>query len=390
MTPASTDAFRVGLGRHLLTGAVLGRPALARRLGDLESAWLRERLDAVVVDRPVWIAGLARAGSTILLEFLAALPGVATHQYRDFPFVHTPWWWRRFLARAGAQGDGEPRERAHGDGLRVTPASPEAMEEVLWASFFPDLHDPARSNVLGRADADTEAGRRFGRFLRDHAAKLLLAEGADRYVAKANYDLTRLGWLHAVFPDARFVVPVRAPAAHVASLVKQHALFSRAARAHPRSVAHLDRVGHFEFGAHRTPVNAGDDDAVARVRADWAAGREARGWARYWAHLYGWLHRTLEADPALAEATRLVRYEELCRDPSPVLRGILEHTGLGAADGGDGGGTGPEVEAVVARFVDRISAPAYYQPDFTAREREAIRRETGQLARALGFAPEET
>lgn len=369
----TTASFQVGLGRHLLTETVLGTPGLARGLGGLESAWLRSRIGSVDIHRPVWISGLARSGTTILLEFLAALPGVATHQYRDFPFLHTPWWWRTFLDRASpptGRGNEQPRERAHADGIRVTPRSPEAMEEVLWMSFFDRLHDPGRSQVLERAEVERRP--EFLEFFRDHIRKLLLVEGAERYVAKANYNLTRLPFVQEAFPDARFVVPIRSPEAHVASLRKQHRLFLEAAEEHPRSLAHLDRVGHFEFGAHRRPVHAGDPEAVARIQADWREREELRGWARYWAHLYGWVADRLAADERLAQAVLLVSYEELCRAPARVLRRILAHTGFDR-----------EVAEVVDRFAARIRLPSYYEPDFTEEERAMIESETASTRQAL-------
>lgn len=357
--------------RHLATGVVRGMPGLWRRLGNLESAFLRDRLQDISIRQPVWVAGLARAGSTILLEVLASLPTVATHQYRDFPMLHVPYWWRTFLGRA-VRGEAPPSERAHGDRIEVTASSPEAMEEVIWSTFFHHLHDPDRENVLDRRTANPE----FERFFRDHIRKLLLVEGVERYVAKGNYNLTRLPYLLSHFPDARFVVPIRRPVDHVASLMKQHRLFTEGTRAHPRSVAHLDRVGHYEFGANRTPVNAGADThvGISAVRRDWAEGREVRGWARYWAHLYGWLRARLDAEHDLLDATLVVRYEDLCVDTGQVLRRILEHTGFEQ-----------HADEVLGRFEDTISAPTYYAPDFTDDELDTLRAATSEVAAKFGY-----
>ena len=46
-----------------------------QKLGDLESSAHRDALDAVAIDRPLYVAGVARSGSTILLELLAGQPG---------------------------------------------------------------------------------------------------------------------------------------------------------------------------------------------------------------------------------------------------------------------------------------------------------------------------
>lgn len=40
----------------------------------------------------MYIAGLARSGTTILLEKLATHPDVVTHRYRDDPPIFSPYW----------------------------------------------------------------------------------------------------------------------------------------------------------------------------------------------------------------------------------------------------------------------------------------------------------
>jgi hypothetical protein len=82
---------------------------------------------------------------------------------------------------------------------------------------------------------------------------------------------------------------VRDPAWHIASLMKQHALFCEGEQRNPLALRHMQRVGHFEFGLDRRPINAGDAACVAEVAALWACGEEVEGWARYWSHIHGYL-----------------------------------------------------------------------------------------------------
>src|SRR3546814_8123113 len=55
----------------------------------------RSEIERIGIDRPIFIAGLARAGTTILLESLERHPVTVTHRYRDFPMVLTPVFWNR-------------------------------------------------------------------------------------------------------------------------------------------------------------------------------------------------------------------------------------------------------------------------------------------------------
>jgi len=82
---------------------------------------------------PVYIAGLARAGTTILLEALYSSGAFTTLTYRDMPFVTLPFLWGRLTA--GYRHEADRQERAHQDGLFISFDSPEAFEEVFWMTF---------------------------------------------------------------------------------------------------------------------------------------------------------------------------------------------------------------------------------------------------------------
>jgi hypothetical protein len=219
-TEGLAPAFDVP-GATRVLGALVDRSRpLWVALGNLESRVLAEEVRGITIVQPIYVTGLARSGTTIVLELIAAQAGVVTHRYADYPLIFTPFWWEQIRSRA-ARRQVTPVERTHGDGIMVTPESPEAIEEVLWMTFFPNAHDPAKTNVL---DAETHAPA-FETFYRDHIRKLLLCRGGRRYAAKGNYNLTRLEYLLKMFEDARFIVPVRDPIAHVASLMRQHARF---------------------------------------------------------------------------------------------------------------------------------------------------------------------
>jgi hypothetical protein len=337
------------------------------RLGNWETQLDEEAIAVIPIERPVYVTGLARSGSTILLELLARHSHFATHRYRDFPLVLTPRLWNWFIDRA-ATGTPPARERAHGDRIAVTRESPEAFEEVVWMAFFPHLHDPTRSVVLDELSSNPA----FETFYRDHIRKLLGLRGGTRYLAKGNYDITRVGYLAKLFPDVRFLVPIRDPIWHIASLMKQHALFTRAETIEPRVLRHMQRSGHFEFGLDRRPINTGDATAVERVHHLWKAGRELEGWAAYWSMIYGYVADLLERHPAIRAATLVLRYEEVCRSPRETMCRILRHCGLP-----------PENLVELAERTCR--QPDYYRPAFTAGEIETLRHATRATARRFGY-----
>src|SRR5579872_196188 len=85
-------------------------------LGNIESMVLAPQLSECAITKPIYVCGLARSGSTLLHEVLASHSKVATHRLKDYPFVSTPYWWRRasqFIRPTQA------RERPHRDKMMV-------------------------------------------------------------------------------------------------------------------------------------------------------------------------------------------------------------------------------------------------------------------------------
>jgi hypothetical protein len=331
-----------------------------------ESSLLAEQLRPITIRMPIFICGLARSGSTLLHEVVCTHPNVATHRSKDYPMLFTPFWWRRATANLRP---GPPRERSHQDRVTITTESPDALEEMLWMAFFPHCHDPSVCNLLGATDHHPH----WESFYNFHIRKLLLAEGANRYAAKANYHVARLPYLARLFPDVKFLIPVRAPASHIASLIRQHRLFSQGQRKHPRALAYMRRSGHFEFGLDRRPMHLGDGERVRRIRSAWANGDEVRGAAMYWDMVHGYLARLLATDTQVRNATLVIPFETLCASPAEVLRTVLRHCEL------------PEAEPVIQRHAPAICLPTYYESNFSSEELAVIRAETAETAQHFGY-----
>ncbi|HMB39589.1 MAG TPA: sulfotransferase [Wenzhouxiangellaceae bacterium] len=368
--------------RHVTTGLYWKTAFFARTrpvwraLGRLESAVLEDLIAEHPIERPIFVAGVPRSGTTILTEILARHPAVTSHRYSDFPNVYTPYW-RNWLADRLRPGKSEPVERAHKDRIMITHLSPEAVEEVVWMDFFDHLHDSARNQVLTAATSNPD----FERVYREHVSKLLAVRGATRYLAKGNYNINRLGYIARLFPDARFIVPWREPVAQVASLVKQDRLFTRMAEEDPRVPTQLERSGHFEFGPSRRAVNVGSRARAEAIERDWAAGALATGWARYWADVYANLLDAIEDDRRLRDAVLLVDYQQLCGRPEATLLAVRDHCRL-APD---------TFDPIAAEYALRLSLPDYYAPEFESGALESITTITestlGRLRSAPAFRP---
>lgn len=306
---------------YLLARIAHSAAGIVRRFGHLETEHLRRQLEPITIQRPVFLTGLARSGTTILLQELSNSGLFATHRYRDFPFVMTPWLWNWFLRKFSGQQT--PVPRPHQDRIKITLDSPEAFEEPIWQHFFPHVH---ATDSVHTIDGNV-SNEPFERFFREHLRKIMFVRGRGQYLSKGNYNLTRIEYLAKLFPDARFVVPVRHPVSHVVSLVRQHQLFTEYGRQDSRVSKYLAFAGHYEFGPQRVPIRLNADDGDRTVEA-WNNENEHLGYAIQWAQVYRHIHSLRTNSDELRERILLVRHEDFCAQPRDVFESILEHAGV--------------------------------------------------------------
>lgn len=363
MSGASVSQPSIGRGEHWWGELVARTRSLWVSLGKLEALYLADEISDRQIDKPIYICGLARSGSTILLEIIASLPRIATHQYRDYPLVYCPVIWNFMLHSMGAR-DGEIKQRAHRDGIAVGPSSPEAMEEPIWMHYFPYLHDPTVSNVLDRRTTN----RHFEHFYQNHIKSLLYLRNGSRYLAKGNYDVSRIAYLAKLMPEAKFIIPVRDPVSHVASLEKQNRLFSELGRSDPRVLSYMQRVGHFEFGLDRRPINFGNAQVTRDILDAWNEGDEIGGLARYWADIYGYVVRLLREDADVARRCLIVRYNELCADGESILDGMFHFMELKVT------------KEKIREMASRLHMPTYYKVGYTEEEIGKIKIHAEEIA----------
>lgn len=357
--------MNLGKSDYLLAVACNRFAYILKALGDIETRLLQSQLAQISTDRPIYVTGLARSGTTILLTILAGLPGLASHKYRDFPFVFLPFAWNRFLDRFAA--DQQTAERPHRDGIQISADSPEAFEEPIWQYFFPSLHDSSSIHVL---DESVSAGD-FEQFYRDHIRKILLLRNGSRYLSKGNYNITRILYLAKLFPDAKFIIPVRHPLEHVDSLVRQHKLFSGYAETDARIGKYLQAAGHYEFGPQRVPISL-SADLTRRIKEAWSTGQEYLGYAIQWQAIYGHA-KMLCNNNSFQKRIMILRFEDLCSQPVSTLRDIFSFLGMDV----DSAQTDE-----LAGMIKRPTGSPGHEP---AEHMMAVWKETEAVAREYGY-----
>lgn len=297
-----------------------GAPFVQKVLCELENDLFKSKLEQVGSAGEVFVTGLPRAGTTLVLELLYGTGEFETFTYRDMPFIFAPLLWDKISGSFRKTGD--QVERAHGDGMMVSFDSPEAFEEVIWLAFLRRaiVHERTLS-PLGH-EAVTEE---FASALRSSVRKLLLrraraqaAPTKPRYLSKNNANISRLEVLTELFPTARIVIVFRDPAAHVGSLMTQHRRFLAEHAEDAFSKRYMEWIGHYEFGANFRPINF----------SGWLDGQpvpttpDASFWLRYWNAAYGHAleHRT--------RSVLFVDFDQLLEERAVALGRLAESLAL--------------------------------------------------------------
>jgi len=262
---------------------------------------------------PVFVTGLARGGTTLLLEALFSSGQFMTLTYRNMPFVTAPSLWPGLSARFYRST--EKKERAHGDRLKVGFDSPEAFEEVFWLTFGKE--DFVRETSLAFQDRDEQLEDLYRKFV-DRILAAAPTGQAGRYLAKNNNNLLRIDLLEGAFPDAIFLVPFRNPADHAHSLLKQHRRFCKIQQETPFALKYMNWLGHHEFGLNFKPFEV----AYSSRNPDRQEPDSFDYWLIYWAGVY---ERLLERH---ADQLTFVDYDAVCASPEVQLEKLASRIGL--------------------------------------------------------------
>ena len=249
---AVNDANGYSAGDRLVHALAFSGAGKQKALARLDDSLFARRIPETGDRPPIFITSLARGGTTALLNALHDLPDIATHRYKDMPFITAPVLWSRL---AGKRAKVVERERSHGDGMKIGLQSPEAFDEILWMLHWPEKYCETHIDLWRYDDFKKEAQTSFVR----HFAKIARLRRPEntrpaRYLSKNNANIARLPLLPNLFPQCQIVIPAREPSAHAASLFRQHKIFSQLHQEDLFSKRYMRDIGHFEFGSLHRPL----------------------------------------------------------------------------------------------------------------------------------------
>ena len=309
-----TGSSAYGAGGKMVHALAFSGPGTLRNLARLDDRLFARRITAVPETQPIFITSLARGGTTALLNAMHSLPQVATHRYSDMPFISAPLLWSKC---AGIRKPMPERERAHGDGMTIGLHSPEAFDEIFWRLHWPEKYRGPQISLWREADYKPEAQEFFTRHFRKIIALRhpQCEETEVRYLSKNNANIARLGLLPSMFTGCGIIVALRQPAAHAASLHRQHQNFSRLHAEDAFVQRYMRDIGHLEFGALHQPI-AFDPEGLAAYQPD-----NPNYWLAYWISAFGNVSRH-------AGGMLIVTQADMRASPNTTMRVLMERLGM--------------------------------------------------------------
>ncbi len=246
-------------------------------------------------DKHVFVSGLARSGTTVILNAIYQSKKFASLSYSDMPFVLAPNIWSLFNV---SNKDLRIQERAHKDGIKISTSSPEAFEEVFWKTF---------------SDQNEESHEKFKIFV----GKILNKYSKERYLSKNNQNIRRLSVIGKIFPNSKIIIPFRDPLQQAFSLYKQHKYFSIQAKKDHFIKNYMDLIGHTEFGVCY--------EMIYKENIKFQNPANLNHWLEQWKITYQNALNLSEMNMNM----HLISYEDLCKD-SKCLKSLFRVIDLDA------------------------------------------------------------
>ena len=252
------------------------------------------------------ISGLARSGTTSLMNHLLSVQGFASLSYANMPFLMSPNTWRKIYNPK----DTSTKERSHKDGINIGLLSHEALEEYFFKALAQDAY--LRQDRLIEY---TLKGDDYQNYLSYQS--LVRGSEKDIYLAKNNNFLLRYKSMREHNSQFLLVVLFRHPLLQASSLLEKHQSYSSIQRKDPFVGEYMDWLGHHEFGLNQKAFQFAGQEIPSGDK------NSLDYWLKIWLNYYRYALSIEDAK------TVFIQYESFCAHPQENIAAILAQAGLG-------------------------------------------------------------
>jgi hypothetical protein len=261
---------------------------------------LKKRRDFVI------ISGLARAGTTSLMNDLSKISDFVSLNYANMPFLMCPNFWAKIYKPKTK----ELKERSHKDGIMIGLNSAEALEEYFFKvkandSYIKDFH-------LSEYKITQED---YNDYL-DYQSIIKL-DNRKIYLAKNNNFILRYKSVREFNDDFIMVILYRDPLTHAASLMEKHRDYKELQKEDPFVLEYMNWLGHHEFGEQQKPFvlrKSEENIDYDKETLDY--------WLKIWINYYRYILTISHPN------TILINYDSYCKNPKETIETILKKIGI--------------------------------------------------------------
>ena len=251
-------------------------------------------------NKNIFITGLARSGTTALLNKIYASDEVCSLTYKYMPFILSPKL-ANLYSKFIDNNSNKLNERYHNDGIKIGINSPECLDENFWIKSnlqknkeFLNQINYISDEVLGGY------GYLINKFSEINKDKIMIIKNNNNHI--------RLKPLSEYFNKSKFLVIFRDPFSHARSLLVQHINFLKLQEKNEFILEYMNLLGHNEFGKNVKPF------IYTNSKNYWFrefSNQNPNYWLNQWIQTYSWI---LNSNLLKNKNVFLISYENLCND----------------------------------------------------------------------------
>lgn len=296
----------------LLHYIFLGNKNISLFIFKIELFLNRRTLRTNISIHNVYISGMARAGTTVLMQYLGELEEFKSLSYRNLPFIFMPKTWPLLISKKKVQ----EKERFHRDGVKHSLNSYEALEEPFFRNNLGELY--IKDDKIVKHNLNQKVYKSYNYF------RKLVAKDKI-YLSKNNNHLLRAESLHHLdikHKNKTFtIIPFRDPYEQANSLLKQHQLLSKLQEEDTFTLNYMDFLVHHEFGLNCKIPMLIERDINSILKLD---KNSIDYWLEVWHLFYGQVYTLFSAK----EDVFFISYEAFITNPKRSLETLLSKVHL--------------------------------------------------------------
>lgn len=288
---------------QLLHRIALNNYNIAYRLFKLESRKIsRKKLEKR--QEFVIISGLARAGTTSLMNDISKISDFVSLNYANMPFLMCPNYWAKIYKPKRKK----LKERSHKDGIMIGLDSNEALEEFFFKIKANDAY--IKDSYLAEYAISQED---YSDYL-DYQSIIKL-DNRKIYLAKNNNFILRYNSVREYNDDFIMVILFREPLTHASSLMEKHSEYKILQHEDPFVLEYMNWLGHHEFGENQKPF-------VFQETEEKIHGEKSSldYWLKIWINYYNHVLTISHSN------TLLINYDSYCKNPTETIESIIRKT----------------------------------------------------------------